>query len=303
MHKQIIKTRGILKYLVKNIVYRMPPPLFCKLFLTGAYDIEVAYLEGYPTKIIANQKTNHAKIAFVHCDFSVSYPVKALYKSKKECLEEYKKFSKVCFVSNSAFRGFENVIGKLENAKVVHNVLDFRCIYQKAKDICPLQYQTNGCKMITIGRLSAPKGYDRLLRIIKELEKTFEFELWILGEGELRKQLQQTIIDENIRSIKLLGFQKNPYCYLKQADIFVCSSYYEGYSTAVTEAIALGVPVVTTKCAGMSEILDDGKYGMIVENSEGELKQKLAHLLANPPLISQMKKDVQLRAKQLPRST
>ena len=66
----------------------------------------------------------------------------------------------------------------------------------------------------------------------------------------------------------MLGFKQNPYPYLKSSDVFVCSSYAEGFSTVVTEALILGIPVVTTECAGMRELLGDSEHGLIVDNSD-----------------------------------
>ena len=82
--------------------------------------------------------------------------------------------------------------------------------------------------------------------------------------------------------MKLPGYRENPYSIVKQADLFVCSSIFEGYSTAVTEAVALGIPVLTTRCAGMDEILAGGTYGVIVDNSEEALLEELHRFLDDP---------------------
>ena len=69
------------------------------------------------------------------------------------------------------------------------------------------------------------------------------------------------------------GFQSNPYSYMKRSDLYVCSSYVEGFSTVVSEAVILGIPVVTTESSGMREILGDSEYGLITENSDESLYQ------------------------------
>ncbi|MEQ8197853.1 MAG: glycosyltransferase, partial [Clostridiaceae bacterium] len=76
-------------------------------------------------------------------------------------------------------------------------------------------------------------------------------------------------------TVKLMGFQSNPYPYIKAADFFVCSSRAEGLSTVVTEAMILGKPVITTDCAGMRELLDEGRYGIITDNSSDSLYSAL----------------------------
>jgi glycosyltransferase involved in cell wall biosynthesis len=131
------------------------------------------------------------------------------------------------------------------------------------------------------------------------LEDKYAFELWILGAGEERKKLEQIIEEKNIKSVKLLGFQTNPYKFMKQADIYICSSLFEGYSTTVCEALSLGIPTLTTDCAGMSEILEDGKYGIIVENSEAGIEKGLKQILSNREVLVELKARLVEKAKQL----
>ena len=98
-------------------------------------------------------------------------------------------------------------------------------------------------------------------------------------------------------SITLWGFQANPYALMKQCDLFVCSSICEGYSTAVTEAVILGLPVITTDCSGMNEILQNGQYGIITKNSEEALYQGIKGLLDSPNQLAYYKKQSELRSK------
>src|SRR5690606_36454142 len=125
------------------------------------------------------------------------------------------------------------------------------------------------------------KGYPRLLNVIKKLaEDSFQFHLYILGDGALEKELVYLIEAYNIQKfVTMLGFNENPHKYVKSCDLFVCSSFEEGFTTAITESVILGTPVVTTDCSGMDEILDNGSIGVIVENSETGLENGLRTLL------------------------
>ena len=87
-------------------------------------------------------------------------------------------------------------------------------------------------------------------------------------------------------TFKLIGFCENPYPYIKAADLWVCSSRYEGFSTFVTEGMILGKPVVTTDCTGMRELLGDSEYGLIVENKEESLLRGMRRMLSEPELRS-----------------
>lgn len=71
--------------------------------------------------------------------------------------------------------------------------------------------------------------------------------------------------------VNLLGFHKNPYNYLNQCDVFICSSYTEGFSTAATESLILGKPVFTVECAGMQELIGNSHSGVIVPNIDEAL--------------------------------
>ena len=290
-YKKIIKKpNSFLGRLLQRLVYHMPKSLFRKLFVRKNYDVEIAYLEGFPTRVVAKSKSK--KIAFVHCDVSVKPILQGIYKNDDVCKKEYESFDKVCFVSKSALVGFEKIFGKLSNATVVHNVINAEEIQNKAKEKNEFTFNTNGLKIISVGRLSSEKGYERLVRIASKLEKKYDFELCILGEGAERSRLEEIIKAEDSKAVRLLGFQKNPYSYMKKADLYVCPSFFEGYSTTVTECMILGVPVLTTDCAGMEEILKEGKYGMIVDNDEAMLEKGIIRFLEDKNILETYRQNI-----------
>jgi glycosyltransferase involved in cell wall biosynthesis len=229
--------------------------------------------------VIAAGNTAAKKIAFVHCDVSVTHVLTKYYRSDKACHNEYVGFDKVCFVSEAAKEGFESTVGLLSNASVVRNVIDFEEIRQKAEEPVDTEFDTAGMKILCVGRLAKEKAYDRVIRIAAELEKTYRFQIYILGEGDQRSSLEKLVAEKNVKSVKLLGFKSNPYPYMKKADLLICSSLFEGYSTVVAEALLLGLPVLTTRCAGMEELLKAKEDGVIVENSEAALREGLAKIL------------------------
>ena len=101
-----------------------------------------------------------------------------------------------------------------------------------------------------------------------------------MGEGEDREQLEKQIEGNEMReNIQLLGHVDNPYPILKQADFYVCSSRHESFSLTVAESIILAVPVVSTKCTGPIELLDDGKYGIMCECEENSLCTAIEKML------------------------
>ena len=202
------------------------------------------------------------------------------------------------------FEGFETE-GKVEDGKfelpaqVVYNALDEKEIERKT-----LLFEGNPkseeiTRLISIGRLEKVKGFERLIEAFAELIKeTPNVELYLVGDGSERSELEKLIAEKKVGDkVKLLGFKSNPYPYLKSSDVFVCSSYAEGFSTVVTEALILGIPTVTTECAGMRELLGDSEYGLIVENSTKGILDGLRKMTGDPVMLEAYQKKAKERGR------
>jgi len=131
-------------------------------------------------------------------------------------------------------------------------------------------------KLIAIGSLKAQKDFDTLIRSFSKVSDVKDAKLLILGEGPERQALEKLVVELGLEdSIMLAGFKSDPYPYLEVADLFVSSSRYEGFGNVIVEALACGTPVIATDCkAGPSEILDGGKYGVLVPVGDPEALSK-----------------------------
>lgn len=121
--------------------------------------------------------------------------------------------------------------------------------------------------VLAAGRLKAQKDFTSLIRAFAQVKRQIpDARLVLLGEGPQRKLLEDLAAELGIaNSIALPGFQKNPYAFISMADVFVLSSQYEGLPNILIEALALGKRIVATDCeSGPAEILQHGKYGMLV---------------------------------------
>ena len=126
--------------------------------------------------------------------------------------------------------------------------------------------------IVGMGRLTRQKGFDTLVRAFAEIQDGTPSRLILLGEGQDREDLQELARSLRVHERFLLaGFQGNPYSWLARADLFVLSSAWEGSPNALTEALALGVPCVSTDCpSGPNEILQQGRYGPLVPVGDWE---------------------------------
>jgi len=139
--------------------------------------------------------------------------------------------------------------------------------------------------ILGVGRLTKQKDFPTLIKAFAKVRESFQCRLVILGEGQDRPKLEALITDLGIRSDTLLpGFVHNPYPYFKRASLFVLSSVWEGSPNVLTEALALGTPVVSTDCpCGPKEILEGGRFGPLVPVWDAEaLSEAMLHTLRNP---------------------
>lgn len=267
-----------------------PESLVRNTLIRGNYDVEIAFCEGYATKIIGNSgRKNCKKIAWVHTDV-INHPwSEAIFggaENEKKC---YEKFDAIVCVSETMRESFVKKYGMAEKVHVIYNVIDDADIVKKSNESVSLDLPR---PLFTLaGRLTQVKGYDRLIRVCAKLrDHGYDFSVAILGKGEeegnIKKQIEENLLSDKI---KLLGFQENPQKYIAVSDIFVCSSYAEGYSTAVSEAVILGVPVVTTECSGMREIFGGEECGIICENSDDGLFEAMKRVLDEPSLLEKFK--------------
>ncbi|GAA4274181.1 glycosyltransferase [Aquimarina gracilis] len=280
-----------------KLLRKLPPKLFHSLFIKGKYDVEIAFLEGFSTKIIGNSSNpNSKKIAWVHIDLFANHWTKIEYKNLEEEINTYKKFDHIASVAESVQNAFSKRFGIKEKLSVKYNPVNRKDIISRSNESLKSE-DKKGLRFVTVGRLEPQKGYDRLLEVVHKLKPDFDFELWIVGEGSRRLELESAIAKYKLEDVVTLqGFQKNPYKYIRLSDAFVCSSRSEGFSTVVTEALILGKPVIATDCSGMKELLGDNEYGIITENNTESLYFGLKKFLEDKLLQSHYTKKSQERS-------
>ncbi|MCH8684984.1 glycosyltransferase [Pedomonas mirosovicensis] len=147
--------------------------------------------------------------------------------------------------------------------------------------------------IVGIGRLHRQKNFPLLIRAFAQLRQAQPARLMILGTGtvEARQELLELAARLGVADdVELTGYVENPFAYLRRASLFVLSSSWEGMSNALLEAMACGCPVVATRCpTGTVEVLDEGRYGPLVEIENAEaLAEAMAWRLAQPRQSAQL---------------
>lgn len=287
--KYLIDNSKQFRYKVFNFLYnKLPKKWFYKFFIKEDYDIEIATYEGFPTTFLSNSINRKSKkIAWLHTNSNNAFGNLDKENLNKVGLE-YEKFDKIVGVSKSVVDSFNNIFNMDIKTEVQYNILDENEIIRKSKENISEIKVTTDFKMVTVGRLIPVKGYDRLLRCIKKLKDDgLNFQLWIIGDGDERVNLKNYIKNNKLEDyVKLLGFQDNPYKFIRQSDLFVCSSIAEGFSTVATEAVILEKPIITTDCSGMKELFGEYKCGIITNNDDESLYKGLKEVLENKEMIN-----------------
>lgn len=272
------------KAISKLLIKCVHPELIYRLAVRERYDCEVAFVEGIATRIIANSiNPNSKKIAWVHCDMSqLTYSLND-YNDAAEQIEAYKRFDQIVTVSEKAVEGFKKGIAPEFEPVVIPNLMDMKNIHQAALEPIEAVSDKGTVKLVTTGRLEESKGFDKLLHVVKQLrDEGLNLHLTIIGEGTERKNLEDYVEQHHLnKEVSLLGFQKNPYKFMNEADVFVCSSLSEGYSLVVAEALVLGKAIVSTKSAGPRELLNNGEYGVLVDINEEGLYRGLKSMIVD----------------------
>ncbi len=136
-----------------------------------------------------------------------------------------------------------------------------------------------------VGRFSVQKDFATLIKAFHAIQHTHPSRLMILGDGKMREELSQLIHTLGLEErVALPGFQTQVTHWVSHANVFVLSSRWEGSPNALTEALALGIPSVSTRCpSGPDEVLDNGRYGPLVPvGDDATMAEAIKHVLDHP---------------------
>lgn len=256
-----------------KIMKLFSPQFLFSYYIKEKYDIIVSYLEGPSARIVSGCSDKNTKlISWIHVEQHDRDTACNAFRNYKEALGCYRRFDCTVCVSEYVKKDFQSIFPLEKPVYVLYNTNETDQIRELAKEpIDDIVFKDDEIKLVGVGKLMPNKGFDKLAKIHARLIKEgYKVHTYILGEGPERNKIEK-IVDENgcADTFTLLGYRTNPYKYAAKCDIFVCASVAEGFSTAVTEALILGVPVVTTKVSGMEEMLGkNNEFGIVVDGTD-----------------------------------
>ena len=246
-----------------------------KMYCNG-YDIAIAFKMGESAKLVGYCDAPK-KLCWIHSNVSeIEEACSYSFKSLMEEQDFLSRFSTLVAVSKVCAESFLIKYQGDFNLKIVYNPIDVEKILADANETLSITekelFNGNVPVLGTVARIDAQKRIDRLIHISERLlEEKIDHKFVIIGDGVDYKKFSDEIKQKHLDNIAFIGFQSNPYKFMKRFNLFICSSQWESYSIVVNEALALGVPVISTKCDGPEEVLQYGKYGILTENNEDAL--------------------------------
>jgi glycosyltransferase involved in cell wall biosynthesis len=239
-------------------------------------------------------KSRFRSVAFEHNAPSYHYRQNLLGRVKTWLMSHcYPRHDYVVGVSKGVANDLKAMLpGSRERCIHIYNGIDLDAVLQQstaASSEAPVRARQDGAdaepllRVVALGRLAPAKGFETLIeaaRLLDDPRVTFD----IVGEGPDQVALQKQIDRTRSRSqVRLLGHRNNPFPLVARGNVFVLTSIRESFGNVLIEALALGVPIIATNCPyGPAEILDHGKYGVLVPVSDAPaLAEALRKLLAD----------------------
>ncbi|AZI21917.1 glycosyltransferase [Chryseobacterium taklimakanense] len=281
------------RVIYQSVLKKFPALLYAKILKNKKYDIEFAAIHGFRDEILNSPLKSSKKIVWIHNDLRKTH----FHNYTDDEIRKFFGFDKILVISEHIQKDFES-LARTEDEKSrivrVYNPLDTEEILRKSQEprVRSQDKQPESTNQqpvfVSVGTVFPQKGFDRLLKVHKKiLDEGFSHRIKIVGDGydfdnikKLRKELD---VEE---TAEMTGFTDNPYPHFKNADFYVLSSRYEGFPTVLFEAITLKKNIIATDVSGVREMLEDGKLGLIVDNSEEGIYEGMKQALEHPENFS-----------------
>lgn len=272
----------IYRVVYQRLLKKYPKILYKRKLKNKVYDIEFAAIHGFKDEVLNSPLKSSKKLMWIHNDLT------QVSGYTPEKIRHFFLYDKVMVISEKIQQTFLDLAkNETEKQRIVriYNPLDTNEILTKS-EIPALHYTFDRAipTFISVGTVFPQKGFDRLLKVHKRLlDEGFQHKVLIVGDGYDFENVKKLRTDLGVdKTATMLGFTDNPYPYFKAADYYILSSRYEGFPTVLFEAITLKKNIISTDVSGVKEMLDNGRLGLITENSEEGIYQGMKQALSNP---------------------
>lgn len=267
------------KYHHAQIYWKVFGKLILKL--KTPYDIAIAYNQGFATYYVSEKIISPKKYAWLNTDYQkAGYTAVFDYKM----YATYKKIVCVSKENEWSFIEANHLIGKSLPTCVIKDITDPVMVKKMSLEETDLRMDTKDLKILTVGRLAKPKAIELAIESCYLLkDKGIKLKWYVIGEGSERMRLERKINQHNLSdTFILLGYKENPYPYIKNCDIYVQTSLFEGLGLTVIEAALLQKPIVTTNFPTASGIITHKKTGLICEMDANSITESILYYINNP---------------------
>jgi glycosyltransferase involved in cell wall biosynthesis len=259
----------------------------------GRYDAAVGFLEKTSTYFCVDLVQAERKIGWIHIDYDRLGMDPAFDDPYFGRLDHLVTVSEECAaVLKMRFPRHRDKI------RVIHNIVSPGTIRRMAEaETGDLYGRREGETIIvSAGRLHPQKGFDMAIDACKLLAEQGRRVRWfVLGEGDERERLTKLIRERGLEEqFILLGVKANPYPYMRQADIYVQPSRFEGKPIAVDEAKMLGLPILVTDYRAAGGQIVHGENGLIAAMEPGAIAEGIARLMDDPALTERLRRNLAL---------
>lgn len=247
------------------------------------YDLAVSFLT--PHYFVAEKVDARRKIAWIHTDYST---VQIDVNSE---LKMWQMYDYIASISKDVTKSFLKIFPSLKNKIVlIENILPKTLIEKQAEEKIPDVFSKDKINLLSIGRFSSPKNFDNISEICQRIRKKgLDIKWYLIGYGGdeqlIRSKIQEYGMEEYVI---ILGKKENPYPYIKNCDVYIQPSRYEGKSVAVREAQLLGKPVIITNYVTASSQVRDGYDGIIVPMDNKGCAEGIYQALKNKHLLEKI---------------
>ena len=282
--------KKVFRVLYQRLLQKFPKILYSTILKNKKYNIEFAAIHGMRDDILNSPIKSSKKIVWIHNDLRKT----EFHNYTNEEIRKFFGFDKIMVISEHIQKDFENLAKtESEKSKIVriYNPIDTEEILKKSDASTPLSMTNHHPSsiihhptLVSVGTVFPQKGFDRLLKVHKKLlDEGYLHQIKIIGDGYDFENIKNLKTELGLgKTAKMLGFTENPYPYFKNSDFYILSSRYEGFPTVLFEAITLKKNIIATDVSGVREMLEDGKLGLIVENSEKGIYDGMKKALTNP---------------------